>query len=346
MRCSFVFLLFLFAQSTLALAAMAGDYTLVTFDPQRSLGGTTVFMETIVPDHPRLVEIDMQGEVIWEYEIPKRIVRKGKPGQGADVEWIPATDHFLFVMPFAGVYEVNREGVIVWEYETSEITHDADRLENGNTLFCFGWDKTDDTQIKEIDPQGKVIWSWAVKDHLLENDRRHLGPIKRDGYSHNNSVERLPNGDTRISLRNFNMVLEVGPDGAVKWSFRALPNGRELLNPHEPKDLPNGNILVSMHGPQILFEITHDGQVVRKLRSQDIHLIRGHQVLPDGNILITDVDKIMELNPQWEVVWSISKPVQWVEPAPPGKQTKGAGPKGGADPREVGFYKAVRLPPR
>lgn len=318
-------------------AAQAVDYTVSKHDSARAYGGTTLFAETSVSP-PRLVEVDMNGKVVWEYRVPSSLARGSDPGKAMDVEWLPATDTILFVLPEKGVFEVDRAGEIVWEYRTRKVSHDADRLPGGNTMFSYGWERPGDAELTEVTPDGKVVWQWRATDHINPDERRFSGPISRDGFCHVNGFIPLDNGRIRISLRNFNMAVEVDRKGNVLWSLRELSNGREARNIHDPRDLPNGNIIFSTHGPQRLFEVKRDGTIVNRLKSGDIHLLRSHQVLPNGNILATDVEKIVELTPDLrDIVWQLDK--SGVDP----KRLKSSGPK---NPRETGFYKAERLPPR
>lgn len=334
-------LVFAIALFLLPGAALAVDYSVPVNVADKAFRGTTLFAETSDPKHPRLVEVDMAGKVVWEYAIPWSIVRGGSPGQAMDVEWIPATDTILFVMPFKGIYEVDRSGKIVWEYRTKRVSHDADKLPNGNILYTFAWESPGDAEVTEITPDGKVVWQWVATDHLDRSLRRCPGPIRRDGFCHVNGAIRLDNGLTRISLRNFNMVVEVDRSGKIVWRLDRLDNGRDIRNVHDPRDTADGNIVLSTHGPQIVFILTREGRRVHKLRSPVIHLVRSHQVLPNGNILATDADKLLELTPDLaEIVWQLDKVgVQMGDVDTHGRKTKN-------DPREVGFYKAERIPAR
>lgn len=329
------------AITAMSAPALAVDYTVTINDPA-AFQGTTLFAETSDPKRPKLVEVDMKGDVVWEYAIPSSIVRGGHPGQAMDIEWIPETDTILFVMPFKGIYEVNRNKEIVWEYKTKRVSHDADKLPNGNILYTFAWERTNDAQVTEITPDGKVVWQWVASEHLDPDERRYSGSIARDGFCHVNGATRLDNGLTRISVRNFNMVVEVDRTGKIVWFLREFPNGKEIRNVHDPRDLPNGNIILSIHGPQIIFEVSRDKRMVNKLRSPDINLTRSHQVLPNGNILVTDADKIFELTRHLDqIVWQLNKPGVDMN-----NITKLDDKKNKKDPREVGFYKAERIPPR
>ena len=236
--------------------ALCGDYSIDVRAWDKACRGTTLFAETIDPAHPRIVEVDMDGNTVWEYAIPREIVRGGRPGQAMDVEWIPATDTILFVMPFKGIYEVNRKKEIVWRHLTKTVSHDADRLPGGNTLYTFAWENKGAPEVTEITPDGTVVWQWIATEHIAPDQRRHRGTVERDGFAHVNGAIRLDNGLTRISLRNFFTTVEVDERGDVAWSLSTMGNGRRIRYVHDPRSLPDGNMILSTHGPQVLFILT------------------------------------------------------------------------------------------
>jgi hypothetical protein len=123
------------------------------------------------------------------------------------VEWLPNGD-VLFVMPYKGVYQVKE---IVWSYGTPDVSHDADRLPNGNILMVWGRGDKPEISVQEVNQQGQVVWEWYPKDHLYDADSR----TTEDGYTHSNLVIRLENGNILISVRNFDMLVEVDPQGEI-----------------------------------------------------------------------------------------------------------------------------------
>ena len=54
-----------------------------------------------------------------------------------------------------------------------------------------------------IDSEGKVVWSW---NGLNDYDREPFADIKREGWMHVNSVTRLENGNTLVSMRNLTQM--------------------------------------------------------------------------------------------------------------------------------------------
>lgn len=312
------------------------DINVDIYKPDKTWHGTTLLPNNHKPERPRIIEVNMQGQIVWEYVLPFYL--KGYTNPGFDVERVP-NNNILFVLPLKGVYEIDRSGKTVWSYMDSKITHDADRLPNGNTLIvCGGRDEKFQAQVKEVSPKGKIVWAWHAKNHFYKSPYKD---IYLDGWTHANAVTRLPNGNTLISLRNFNFAVEVDPQGEV---VKTLGKGI-LYYPHDPEVIPNGNILAATQRPLLSFRplkidfsvnpphvVEFDpntGQIVWKFeRSQwGRQLPRDADRLPNGNTLITGTTEIIEVTPNGEIVWRLRGKT---------KMEKGDAPR-------KGFYKAERI---
>ncbi|MFH1078159.1 MAG: aryl-sulfate sulfotransferase [Patescibacteria group bacterium] len=274
------------------------DFVLETYDASKALAGTTLFADNHDTASPRIVEVNMLGEIIWQYDVPQALKTFVNPG--FDVELLPS-GNILFVLPGSGVYEVNRKKEMVWSYKTTKISHDADRLPNGNTLFVFGNnDVTSDAQVVEVDQSGKIVWSWYAKDHY---NVAPYASIRKQGWTHTNAVSRLSNGNTLISLRNFGFVAEVDPNGNVVKTIGA----GLMVEQHDPVLLGNGNVLFANHGtPEKAIEIDSDGNVIWEFTITDSKQwpVRDVNRLSNGNTLIVTTSKIIEVANDKTIVWS------------------------------------------
>ncbi len=321
------------------------DISVDIYEPDLVWAGTTLLADCHDPDRRgiegdyfvRIIEVNMLGEIVWEYVVPEELGRH--TNTGLDVELLP-DDNILFVLPHNGVYEINRNGDIVWSNLDadhvpnlntlvlnldSKVTHDADRLPNGNTLVVYGGDEKSDAQVKEINPEGEIVWSWYAKDHF---DKPPYNDIYHQGWLHTNAVTRLPNGNTLISPRNFDFMVELDPQGSV---VRTIGEG-VFDGQHDPEVLPNGNILLANHGrPHRAIEFDPEtGEIVWEyaVRDPQNYPVRDTDRLPNGNTLITGSHKIMEVTPEGKIVWQLSLKGITFE---------------GLDAAGYGFYKAERI---
>ncbi len=129
--------------------------------------GTTLFGDLHDLDHPRIIEVNMLGEIVWQYNVPEDLTGYVNPGFSV----VPLQNgDILAVFPRNGVYEINRTSkAIVWKFIDPKASHDAERLSNGNTLIVdggYGRDTMQDADVREINPQGQVVWSWSAKDQF------------------------------------------------------------------------------------------------------------------------------------------------------------------------------------
>lgn len=276
------------------------DFVLETYDKNKALNGTTIFADNHNIDRPRIIEINMLGEIIWEYNIPQELKKYTNPG--FDVE-ILSSGNILFVLPGNGVYEINRNKQIVWSYLTTKISHDADRLPNGNTIFVFGNNDTmSDTQVVEVNSAKQIVWSWSAQAHFNYSP---YSAILKQGWTHTNAVTRLNNGNTLISPRNFNMVIEVNQAGEpVKTLGEAI-----MVEQHDPVLLENGNLLFANHDtPEKAIEMDADENIVWEyaITSRNQWPVRDTDRLSNGNTLITTTTKILEVTPTKDIVWAFA----------------------------------------
>ncbi len=279
------------------------------FDETKAYSGKTLFA-TVFDDGPKVFEIDMAGTITWTYDIPKEFAAYTNPGM--DTERLPG-DNVLIVLPRHGFMEVDRSGNTVRLHEDPGISHDADRLSNGNTLYAFGAnDPPDVAVVKEIDPEGNIVWVWNPFSHYGREP--YLG-ISDEGWAHTNAVTRASNGNTLVSLRNFNLTVEVDGNGNVVWEYDWTRLGGDHPDPHEPElNEADNTLLVCLQNdsPHIAAMIGRDSrEPVWTYENSSIRTSRDCDRLPNGNILIVGVLKesgesvMIEVTVQGEIVWRL-----------------------------------------
>lgn len=250
----------------------------------------------------KIVEYDTAGNLTWEYSIPWTISTLSI-SSGADVEWLPDTDSFLFVVPKSGVYEVSRDKKLVWKYETNKISHDADRLPNGNVIFVNGWDTESDPTFTEVTQNGLIVQQWFASKHIdssidVINPRQNDEPYT---YTHANSISRMDDGSTLLSLRNFNMYVVV-KDGKIierKGGFKNL---------HDPF-LAADKFCFAARSPNRVECRVGGRRTIRFAVSDRLwHPMRTVEPLKNGNILISGSARIGQLSHTGKLVWSVLFP--------------------------------------
>ena len=274
------------------------DLVVTIYDEDKVCEGTTLLTDKHTGS-PRLIEVNMQGEIVWEYEPHEEEVNIG-----AEVEML-ANGNILFTLTHSGIYEIDRSGNTVWSHKDPKVSHDADRLENGNTIYVYGAnDLKTDAQVKEVNSQGELVWAWYAKDHFNYSP---YNEIQDGGWTHINAVTRKQNGNTLISIRNFDMIIEVDTSGNVVKKIEEV-----AFSPHDPLILDNGNILVISQESQTnqqhrAIEIDYETEDILWEHSFNNPLdwpTRDCNLLSNGNILITTASRIVEVTHDTkEIVW-------------------------------------------
>lgn len=283
--------------------------------------GTTFFVYKYV-DPDILYEVDMEGNVVWKLELPDSM-----GSNQTEAELLP-DNTILLINQSVGIFRMDRNGTILWQHRDPKVSHDADLLSNGNILYVYGMgDAKGDTIVKEITPAGQRIWGWVPSEYFDYSPYSEIDPSQQHGWAHANSVTRLQNGNTLISIRNFNMIVIVNTAGIPVDTIADA-----VKSPHDPQVLDNGNILVAHQTPDYHAAIeleyqTNDFIWEFGFTSKDDFPVRDANLLPNGNILITGAKRIIEVTRDNEIVWQL----ELTDPITPGH-----GPS-------QGFYKAVRL---
>ncbi len=287
--------------------AYSARYVIEKYDTDHAFNGTTLFADNSDPDNPRIVEVDMRGNTVWDFRVPDSLFPDFRKRYNIvmDVERLP-NNHILFNIQKVGIYEIERGGKLVWKHEDTETSHDVDRLPNGNTLYVRGWVRKGGKHVIEIDPSGKEVWSWDGMRHF---DREPFSNIHHQGWMHVNGVTRLSNGNTLISIRNFNMIVEVDPEGMPVWKYQF----KSRSHPHDPELLPDNHLLIPITSANRVIEIdrvtkTPVWEWTHPNGARPIAHIRDANRLPNGNTLIVEANRITEVMPDGEIVWRLRIP--------------------------------------
>ena len=251
----------------------------------------------------------MKGKVIWEWNFPNKLVSKVKQiCNGADINYLKSTDEFLFILPKEGAFIVGRDGKHRSLIKDNNITHDIDILPNGNFLYARGFVNKGEDEVREVSPSGEIVWKWSHAKYFpnrekfyekytkkAKNKLYRRGWLKNDGvdWAHVNGVDRLDNGDTLISLRNFNMFVIVDSKGKPKKVFK------DIHFVHEPHKTKFGYIASDRFKTRkILHSIVLISNKDRRkyLLTGKFKTVRGIETLKDNRFSITSVGNIIEID--------------------------------------------------
>lgn len=196
----------------------------------------------------------------------------------------------------------------------------------------------DEDLILKVSDSGQVLESVPIADIFVDSDLLHLlllkgpGTVFREGeIAHLNDIEELPDsiadsfpqfegGDLVLSFRDEHLVVVVDPR---TWTVRWHQMG-PWIQQHDPDFQPDGTMTIFSNNNDNTSTGTHLGgsEIVELdpttgttrvlyggVPGQEMHtpLLGKHQMLPNGNILITQAQRgrILEVTRDGELVWEL-----------------------------------------
>jgi len=211
----------------------------------------------------KVLIVSETGKIEWEY-----------PAQNCNDLWVLPSGNLLFNTG-KGVKEVTREKEVIFTYESKSEIYACQQLPDGSTFIG----EFNSGLLLEVSPKGKIL----KKVKLL--------PDGTDGGSaFMRNARKLANGNYLVAHYGLDKVCEYDSTGNIVMEI-PIKGG-----PHSAIRLPGGNTLISCsdhNGEPGIVLADKSGSVEWKLSKNDLpgielKFMAGMQVLPNGNIVVTN----------------------------------------------------------
>ncbi len=332
--------------------------------------GNTLISVHSYRNNGALVEVDADGEVVWEWRPPDSRVWAAEHldpdtvlvavAYYVDAEDCPEehithetyTDHQDHCVENV-IKELDKDTKEAnWDYRWYDDfihwheVHDIEYMGDGEIAVS---DMGNDRAFV-VNREGEITWEWLAKEHLNETnsdgettpfweeyveDNPHLGEgdknrlrynDPRDDWTHKNDIAYLENGNFQMSIRNFDVIIEVDPETDEIVDVIGEPGNHSILerqhNPHR-LDAHDTMLVADSEGNRII-EIdlaTEHREIIWEYHGppgEDLQWPRDASRLPNGNTLVTDSrnNRVLEIDPDGDVVWMFEDPGGEVIPNP------------------------------
>jgi outer membrane protein assembly factor BamB len=215
---------------------------------------------------------------------------------------------------------------VVWSYEWWDVfpehheVHDADRLPSGETAIV----DMGNNRAFTVNRAGEITWQWNATEHLAEGTpffeeyvpEGSAGEFRQGGpetdWTHMNDIDRLENGHFQLSIRNFDVVVEVDPETNEIVDVIGAPTRHEVMNEqHNPMRIESGGTLLiaDSENDRVVEIDVETGETVWRYdgtgSGELLQWPRDADRLPNGNTLVTDSRnfRVLEVGPNGSVVW-------------------------------------------
>lgn len=235
----------------------------------------------------RLLELDAQGQVVWDHRPPSIAV----------IFEVLKNGNVLYAYGGkpTGVREVTRKGLEVWNYTSScPQVLGCRRLANGHTLVA----EQGPARAVEVDSKGAVVRTTPL---TTRQEHYHLQV---------RNIHQLANGNILAAHEGEGAVREVDPEGKVVWEYSGVENAGDAQR------LPGGNTLISCGTQKRVLEVTPDKKIAWEFGANDapdlnLTWISSIQTRRNGNLIVGNFLRgqegrgahVFEVNRKKEVVW-------------------------------------------
>jgi len=312
-----------------------GDAT-VSNSGEQYPGNTLISVQSYGDDYDgKAMEVTPDGERVWVYDPPNSrvfdaemldngnllvaVATKVPPADCPSDALRVRSDECVHnrVLEIDGDTLTGDEKEVVWrhtwydEFVSHHEVHDVDRLENGETAVV----DMGENRAFTVAENGTITWQWNASEHLAEGTefREEYGGPEKEGpesdWTHMNDIDRLDSGNFQLSIRNFDVVVEVDPETDEIVDVIGEPGDHgTMYEQHNPRRLEEwGTVLVADSENDRVVEYDVDnGTKVWEYGGSDLLLWpRDADRLPNGNTLIVDTfnNRVIEVNPDGDVVW-------------------------------------------
>jgi hypothetical protein len=187
------------------------------------------------------------------------------------------------------ILEYDSTGKVIWSYP-AEMSRDAWRLPNGNTLFSYNLEydskKNDNPSgVREVTRAKKIVFDFHTTGQVW-------------------CCQRLPDGNTLVGAASQGKLLIVAPDGRIVREIRLLSKGGHACL-RNARQIANGDFLVAEQSGQAVREYGPDGKLLREIKPSfpPYSAVR----LANGNTVISGQMGIAEVDPRDKELWRIEE---------------------------------------
>ncbi len=325
----------LFALLAVVLFATAGVGALTDSDrPRLSANEELPTNNTLIAlqgyeSEGRAIEVNPDGEVVWEYARADDVFDVERLGpnrvQIAVADELPDEQcpprfrddgHANCVRNTLRVVDRQTKETL-WEYAWFDAKHHAHELHDADHYTKNGSDRwvlvdMGNDRVFAVNRAKDVLWQWNATDRYERP--AEMGP--EGDWTHANDVDRVEPGVFRVSLRNFDTVVDLHVNGdSANDSIRVEPvvgpdsfseRGDVLHEQHNPDTLGDTLLVADSENDRVL-EIRNGTIVWEYGGSTVFDWPRDADRLSNGHTLVTDSynDRVVEVDENGDIVWAI-----------------------------------------
>jgi hypothetical protein len=167
---------------------------------------------------PKITITNLDGSLIESFSIPSDRYSADWTNWGPGISYDVKKQSIWFLSPQVGLTEFNLKGQALQKINFPKASHQIQITSEGTFVMPYSWDTEEDSQISEVDANGKVLFQWRGKDFVSKFAHANsVAPTQPSSYTATTSAVKTGTGNYYLSMAQKNLIIKLNKAGEVIW---------------------------------------------------------------------------------------------------------------------------------
>lgn len=249
---------------------------------------------------------NLGGALLESFSIPSDRYSPEWTNWGPGISYDVKKQSIWYLSPQVGLTEFSLKGDALQKINFPKASHQIQITSEGTFVMPYSWDKEDDSQVSELDANGRVLFQWRGKDFV--NKSAHANSVAHtqpSSYTATTSAIKTSVGNYYLSMSQKNLIIKLNKSGEVIWRKDVSTRPHTLVVKDDEligysARLPNRLVLMN-DDCHCFKEVVIDELIGGKMSTRSLSL----QYLGKGLWFTSGVSALYILNDEGKIYWKL-----------------------------------------
>ena len=167
---------------------------------------------------PKITITNLEGSLLESFPIPSDRYSPEWTNWGPGITFDAKRQTIWFLSPQVGLTEFSFKGEVLKKISFPNASHQVQITPEGTFVMPYSWDKAEDSQVSELDMNGKVLFEWKGKNFVEKFAHANaVAATQPSSYTATTSVIKTSAGNYYLSMSQKNLIIKLNRTGEVIW---------------------------------------------------------------------------------------------------------------------------------
>lgn len=167
---------------------------------------------------PKITITNLEGSLLESFSIPSDRYSSDWTNWGPGISYDVKKQAIWFLSPQVGLTEFNLKGEALQKINFPKASHQIQITSEDTFVMPYSWDTEEDSQISEVDANGKVLFQWKGKDFVKKfTHANSVAPRQPSSYTATTSAVKTSASNYYLSMAQKNLIIKLNKAGEVIW---------------------------------------------------------------------------------------------------------------------------------